>query len=371
MRTPSVRAFANVLMPLLPAILSIVGALIIAAVLIQATGTNARLALAALGTGATGLGGSAGFQSQLLAQSLARVTPLLLIGIAVAVALRGGLFNIGAQGQMILGALAAALVGVRLAPGASGPPGSAPLLIALLLLTGAIAGAFWAAIPAILRTTRGVHEVIATIFFNYIAVNIADYLVTYHFKDPDSIAVQTRTIAHAAYLPPYVPGSSLTIGLPLALLCAALYVWGFRATALGFHIRAVGTGPSAAQAAGIPVARTQIIAMAISGALAGLAGALEVLSVHHRYLSGVAGTAGFDGIAVAFLGGASGWGIAASALLFGGLMGGARYLQMQTNVPAAIAVVLQAVLIVGAAARWPSLVRRRPAVAPAPASERT
>ncbi len=339
---------------LVPLALSLLGALIVAGILIGATGANPLTSLGTLDTGATGLG-AGGFQPQLLAQTLARVTPLLLIGLAVALALRGGMFNIGAQGQMILGALAAALVGVRFAHAATGPTGSAPLLTLLLLIVGAATGALWAAVPAYLRTARGVHEVITTIFFNYIAVNVADYLVTYHFKDRGSQTVQTLPIAHGAILTPWVPGSNLTSGILIALACAALYTWGLRQTALGFQIRAVGVGPDAARAAGIPVARTQILAMALSGALAGLAGALEVVSVEHRFLSGLAGTNGFDGIAVAFLGGASGIGIALSALLFGGLLSGARYLQMMTSVPSAIAVVLQAVLIVGAAAKWPGL----------------
>ena len=156
-----------------------------------------------------------------------------------------------------------------------------------------------------------------------------------------------------------MPGSNLTAGLFIALVLAGLYAYGLRATAFGFAIRAVGTGPEAAQAAGIAVGRTQILTMACSGALAGLAGAIEALSVDHRFLSGLAGTYGFDGVAVAFLGAGSALGVAISALLFGGLMSGANYLQMQTSVPTAIAVIVQAVVVIGAASRWPAL--RRPA----------
>jgi ABC-type uncharacterized transport system permease subunit len=362
------RAFA-VLLPLLRAAVGLALAIGVAAAILQATGTPAGAALAALFTGATGLGGPTGFDPTLLAQSLARVTPLLLIGGAVALALRAGMFNIGAQGQMIFGALAAALIGGRVAAAGGGATGSAPLLVVVLLASGAAAGALWAALPAYLRVRRGVHEVITTIFFNYIAANVADYIVSYHFRDPASITIQTIAVPRSAFLPPLVPGTTLTVGLAIAVACTALYGWAVRATLWGFALRMAGAAPDTAEAAGITVARTQIGAMALSGALAGLAGALEVLSVDHRFLTGLAGSYGFDGIAVAFLGGTGVWGIAASALLLGGLLNGARYLQLQTNAPAAIGVVVQAVLIIGAAARLPFGWARGPKTARVPAAE--
>jgi len=330
-----------------PALVSLVAALIVAGVFIRLAGADPFTALASLFYGSTGLEPS-GFNIFLLAQSLARATPLLLVGIAVSLGLRAGMFNIGAQGQMTLGALAAAIVGAA----ASRYPVSPLLLVPLLLGCAALAGAVWAAIPGWLRTWRGVHEVITTILFNYIAINLADYLVTYHLRDPASIGVQTREIARAVWLSPLVPGSGLTAGFYLALACTALFSIAMKRTVLGYEIRAVGLAPEAARVAGIAVSRIQVKAMAVSGALAGLAGALEVLSIHHRFLSGVSGSYGFDGIAVALLGGMNGLGVAVSALFFGCLLSGANYMQMQTSVPAAVGVIVQAVIIAGAGLRF-------------------
>jgi simple sugar transport system permease protein len=336
------------------ALLSILAGLLLAALLIRASGYDVLDACSALWSGATGLqAGPAKTPNQVpfgigswracldtfvLAQSLARVTPLLLAGLAVGLGLRAGLFNIGAQGQMVLGALAAAVVGGMRSP-------SALVHVPLALLAGALWGALWGALPGLLRARRGVHEVISTIMLNYLAVNFASYLVTHGLKDPKSMSVQTPLIRQTAWLSPFVPGSNLTAGFLIALLAAFALSFLMRRTALGYQIRAVGLNAEAAGASGVPVSRILVVTMALSGALAGLAGAMEVLGVHHRFVQGVAGNYGFDGIAVALLGGLTGGGIALSALFFGALANGAAFMQLQTEVPDSIAVIVQAAVI--------------------------
>lgn len=346
-------------------ILSIVVGLLLAGILMALSHYSPQQAFSALWTGATGLAagaprglldrafGSGHIDLYQLAQSLSKMTPLLFCGLAVALGLRAGLFNIGAQGQMIFGALAAAWVGLR--------PGLPPLVhIPLTLAAGAIAGGLWAALPGLLKARRGVHEVISTIMLNYIALAISNYLIKHDLRDPDSQNMQSPQIAASAVLTPLISHTALTAGLLLALLAALGVALMIRYTALGYSIRAVGLGSEAARAAGIAVPRTLIVTMALSGALAGLAGAVEVMGVQHRFMQGIAANYGFDGISVALLGNMNGLGIVLSALFFGGLASGSAYMESLTNVPAPISVIVQAVVIAFVG------MRPRPRVAPAP-----
>lgn len=337
-------------------LLSIAVGLLIASLLIQASGFSALAAFSALWTGATGLQsgpavgptditlGSGHINLFQLAQSLATVTPLLFCGLAVAIGLRAGLFNIGAQGQMTVGALAAATVGLIGAAGRTGPP---PLLhLVVTAAAGVLAGAAWGALAGLLKAWRGVHEVISTIMLNYVGLNLVSYLVSHNLRDLNSQNLQTSRMADSAILSPIVAHSNLTVGLLLAVLAAIAMTFLVARTSPGFAIRAVGLSPEAAEAAGISTGRTLVLTMALSGGLAGLAGALEVMSVHHRYVDGVAGTYGFDGIAVALLGGMGGSGAIFSALFFGLLASGSDAMQSLTSVPAPISVVVQAIVII-------------------------
>ncbi len=356
---------------LLRPLFAIVCGLGIAALVMQLSGYNVREAYSALFTGATGIEpGAARGASQialgtlpvfsrpyhlntfLLAQSLAKSTPLLFCGLAIALGLRAGLFNIGAQGQMTVGALAAAFVGQwGIGKGDSGT--FPPLLhITLVLMAGAAAGALWGALPGLLKAYRGVHEVIATIMLNYVAINATTYFVTHTLKDPNSAAAQSARIAKSAWLAPFVAGSNLTAGFLLALLAAAALAFLIGRTSLGFRIRAVGMGADAAAAAGISVPRTLIVTMALSGALAGLAGGVEVVGVQHRFIQGIASNYGYDGIAVALLGGLGGGGVGLSALFFGALSSGAAHMQTLTDVPDSIAVIVQAIVIIFVGVRY-------------------
>jgi len=300
-------------------------------------------ALAALAKGAAG-------SPDAILRSLAKATPLLLAGLAVSLALRGGLFNIGAEGQLLVGGLAAAWVGAM--------DWSVPawLHAPAALLAGAFAGAAWGAVPGVLRGWRGTHEVIVTIMMNYIAIHLTHYLVNGPLRDTSTMAVATRPVREGAQLWSLPGGTHFSAGFFVALAAAAGVAFLFRRTALGFEIRAVGQGERAARAAGVPVAHTMARAMCLSGALAGLAGAVEVLAVHRRFLDAFSPGYGFDSIAVALLGGLSAWGVTLSSVLFGSLAAGSVYMEGWTSTPRQVAGVVQAVVIVAAGVR---LLRQR------------
>lgn len=346
-----------------------------AALLIALTGANALEALSAMWTGATGLQagpatsptqltiGSGHLDLYLLARSLGAATPLLFCGLAVAVGLRAGLFNIGAKGQMAVGALAAAIAGL--------PTGIPPAVhIPLVLLAGTAAGGVWGALAGAMKAWRGVHEVIATIMLNFIAVNLTAYLVSHNLKDAASQNDQTAQMSSSACLAPLVTGSNLTIGLAIAVTVAFALSLFFTHTSAGFSVRAVGANAEAASAAGVSTPRVTFATLALSGAVAGLAGAVEAAGVHHRYAAGAEANYGFDGIAVALLGSGLGFGAILSALFFGMLAAGSAAMEMTVHVPSPAAVVVQGAIILFVAikslplppalAAFPQRRRRRP-----------
>jgi simple sugar transport system permease protein len=300
-------------------------------------------------------------------RTLSKATPLIFAGLGVALALRAGLFNIGAEGQLLVGALASAWVGFTF----KGMP--AGLHAVLALLAGAVAGGAWAFVPGLLKAWRGTHEVIVTIMMNYIAINLTHYLVQNVLKDPSTQAPRTPMVAPGAFLWSFpkegspavdsalgmvgvkssqLANTNFSAGFFLALIAVAAVAFLFKRTALGYEIRATGLGPDAARAAGIPVGRTLVTAMTLSGALAGLAGAVEILGVHHAYYAGFSGGYGFDAIAVALLGGLNAVGVGFSSLLFGGLTAGAIQMEFGAQqTPKQIAGVVQAVVILAVGVR--------------------
>lgn len=272
------------------------------------------------------------------------MTLLLLTGLSVAVALQAGLFNIGAVGQLLVGALAAAWVGAR-----EGVPSGLHLSIALL--AGAGAGAAWAFVPVWLKVKRGAHEVISTIMFNYIALYFTHWLVTERLKDPAGDAPQTAIIADAAQLPMLREEflqASWGLGIALA---AAVGLWlVLYRSVWGYETRATGANRDAADAAGAPTARRMIEAMLLSGAFAGLAGAIEVCGTQHRFFEGFPGDYGFDGIAVALLAGNHPVLAVLSAWVMSALRSGTFQLHALTGAPKEIATIVQAALILYVAA---------------------
>ena len=291
---------------------------------------------------------------------------LLLTGLSVAVAFKVGLFNIGAQGLMLVGALAAAVVGAQL------KLPSVPHVVLALLAAGLLGG-LWALIAAVLKLTRGVHEVISTIMLNWVAVSLVDnWLVVGPLRAGAATGLSTSgtaEIASSAHLPRLLGDiSRMHLGFPLALLVALLcWVWLARLRT-GFETQAVGLGAEAARAAGIPVARRTLQAMGLAGALAGLAGAVLVLGTELRYPGTLGAPYGFDGIAISLIGGNHPLGVTLSALFFGALRAGGTRMQL-LGVHKSYPELIQGLALLFVAGRlvWLTLLRRRKlAVPPAP-----
>ncbi|PPK97676.1 simple sugar transport system permease protein [Kineococcus xinjiangensis] len=285
-----------------------------------------------------------------LSETLVNATPLVLAGLSVALAFRTGLFNIGAQGQIILGAICAAWIGFAL----DLPVG---LHLLLALVGGILGGALWGGLVGWLKARTGAHEVITTIMLNYIALNLLGFLLGVPgFQRPPYGQAISETVDPTARLPLLLGGGlRLHLGLLLAALAAAGAWWLLTRSTPGFRLRAVGANPDAARTAGINVGRTQVLAMALAGGLAGLAGSTQVLGVTGSVTGSVAGTIGFDAITVALLGRNSPAGVVGAALLFGGLRAGAVQMQSVSGVPVDLVGVLQALIVLFIAA--PALVR--------------
>jgi simple sugar transport system permease protein len=307
--------------------------LLATALLLALGGYDVRTALTALWTG------SVGSWYSLTSATLVRAIPLMLSGCAVAIAFRAGVFNIGAEGQLLAGAAAATAVALALPS-----LGVATLLLALVL--GAGGGAAWAAIAALLRSRFGVLEVISTIMLNFIALYTVSYLVRGPLQEPTHAYPQTSPIADAVRLP-QIPGAGrLHLGIVLALLIVVAAGWMLRHTAAGFRLLAVGESTRAAASAGqIDVASVTLRAFMLSGALAGLAGAVEVLGVTYALYENLSPGYGYTAIAVALLAGLDPWRVVLSALLFAALQAGAGAMQRDAGVPSTLVSVIEALLI--------------------------
>jgi ABC-type uncharacterized transport system permease subunit len=284
-----------------------------------------------------------------LSESLVISTPYIFAGLAVALGFRGGLFNIGAEGQLFVGGLAAAYVGYAV----DGLPWVVHLPLALV--AGILAGGVWGAIPGFLKARTGAHEVINTIMMNYIAFRLTDHLLQGPMARPDGLPI-TPEIARSAYLPALFPRPMrLHFGFFLALGMAVVVYWFLWRTTRGLEIRMVGANPRAARYAGVRIATIITLTMALSGALAGLAGTSQVLGVDHRMVRAFSSGYGFDSIALALLGNSHPLGVVLASLLFGFLRGGAARMQSVAGVPVEIIRVIQGLVIVFVAA--PAIIR--------------
>jgi len=282
-------------------------------------------------------------------ESLVISTPYIFAGLAVALGFRGGLFNIGAEGQLFVGGLASAYVGYSI----SGLAWYVHLPLALL--AGMLAGAIWGAIPGFLKARTGAHEVINTIMMNYVAFRLTDHLLQGPMARPDGLPI-TPEVRPSAYLPALFPRPMrLHVGFFLALAVAALVYWFLWKTTRGFEIRMVGANPGAARYAGVRITSTMVLTMSLSGALAGLAGTNQVLGLDHRMVRAFSTGYGFDSIALALLGNSHPLGVVLSSLLFGFLRGGAARMQSVANVPVELIRVVQGMVIVFVAA--PAIIR--------------
>ena len=319
--------------------ISILASLIIGAFILLAIGANPFEAYGALIKGAFG-------NLRVFGDTLARTTPIIFTGLAVALAFRGGFFNIGVEGQLLMGAFASAFVGYAVV-------GLSPVLhVTLAVLAGAAAGGLWALLPGLLKAVRGANEVIITIMLNYVAYSLTGYFIQ---VTTDTIVPKTPDILPSAVLPriaeviPAFGRSNLSFGIIIALFICVLIYYVLRKTVLGFEIKAIGRNSLAANSFGINVKKNIIIAFIISGAIAGIGGAERVLGVQNSFMSGISPGYGFEGIAVALLAGNNVIGIILSALLFGALSSGGLYMNMSADVPVHIVSIIQALVILFAA----------------------
>ena len=310
---------------------ALAGALVVGAAMMWAFGANPLTGYQALVTGAFG-------SSYALGATAVKSAPLLLVAVGICIAFRANVFNIGGEGQIAMGGLASAAVALAV------PGLPSVVLIPLVLLAGAAGGAVWGAIPGAFKAYFNVNEILSTIMLNLVAVQFMNYLLAGPMVDRSAFSTgglipETKLLSPNSWLPILVPGTQLHLGVLIAVLVAAaayLLLWR---TGLGFRIRAVGLSPAAANYAGMPVKRTITLAMTISGAMCGLAGALLVFgSLSHRLvtdgsLTGFTGSAGFNGIVVALFGGLNPLWSIVSAFLFGGLVVGGNSMQVATGVP--------------------------------------
>ena len=316
------------------------------ALLLFVAGYDVPRSLAALWTG------SVGSWYALTSATLVRAIPLMLTGCAIAVAFRAGVWNIGAEGQLLAGGAGATAIALLI-------PGAGVIALGLALATGAAAGAGWAGIAAALRARFGVLEVISTIMLNFVALYAVSFLVRGPLQEPTHAYPQSSSIADAVHLA-RIPGAGrLHVGIVVAVVLVLAAGWAMRHTAAGYRLLAVGESPTAAASAGmIDVRRVTTRAFITSGALAGLAGAVEVLGVTFALYEDLSPGYGYTAIAVALLAGLDPWRVIATSFLFAALEAGAGAMQRDAGVPSTLVSVIEALLILGVVAAQALRARR-------------
>jgi ABC-type uncharacterized transport system permease subunit len=347
---------------------SVVLAFVIGGVIVAVTGSDPFVAYSGLLCGGFGISCSQGENPALqISNTIVLLTPLVMTGVAVALPFRANLFNIGAEGQLLAGAMACTAIGIKFA---SWP---APILLPMVLIGGMVAGALWAGVAGVLKATVGAHEVVTTIMMNYVAQWLLRYLIIGGPLQLASGTSKSSPIGAGAQLATILPNdNSLSIfGLPssvyrvhtglfIALIAVAVFAVLLWRTTLGYEIRAVGQSPRAARYAGVNVPRTIIVTMLIAGAFSGLAGAIQIAGVDHnltdKYFSD---TTGFDAIAVALLGLGSAFGIVLASLLFGALHAGGAVMQADAGISSNLVLVLQALILFSIAGNFLRLITAR------------
>jgi len=326
------------------AIVSILLAMVIGALIVYLQGDNPLVAYTALFRSAFGSRAS-------VFQTLANSTPLIVTGIAAAITFRTGVVNLGVEGQLYMGGLAAALVGVYL----EGVPSF--LHVFLALLAGCVVSFIWAAPFQWLRVQFGANELVTTTLSNYVAILLTTYLVAYPFMKPGAPLAMTKNVLPSAYLPRLVSQGRLNLGFIIgAVLC--VFVWYvINRSSLGFEFRMIGANKRFSHYVGIRVKRMQVLAMGLSGAAAGLAGAIEVLGTQHRFIQNISPGYGWVGVLVALMASNNPIAVLPVGILFGALKTGGLGMEAATNVPSELSDVLQAIIILFFAANvvFPSL----------------
>lgn len=327
-KKPGIKEYLNRTLEALLPVLGLPLALLIGAAMLLILKVNPLTAYSALLEGAVG-------SVSAITQTLVKATPLLLVGLGVVIAFRGGIINIGGEGQLLVGALAATALSIGM------DDWPRWLLLPACLLIGAAAGAIWGGVPGILKARIGVNEILSTVMMNAIALQLSNFLLRGPMIDPAEVEAGTR-IAQSALLPEsvwltrLVPKTLLHSGAILAVVMAFLvYIFLWRTT-IGYRIRAVGLNPHASRYAGIPVSFYQALSLILGGAFAGLAGAVEVMGVQHRMMEGLSGGYGFSGIVAALFGKLHPLGTIPASILFGGLLVGGNKMQRAVQVPSAL-----------------------------------
>ncbi|HTP08334.1 MAG TPA: ABC transporter permease [Anaerolineae bacterium] len=318
-------------------LLAVLFALAVGAIILLLLGVNPLDAYAAMISGAFG-------SVQGITQSIAKATPLLLVGLGICIAFRASVINIGAEGQIILGALAATAFSLafRTLPDW--------LLVTLTMIVGFAAGAFWGFIPGILKARFGVNEILSTVMLNVVAAQILLALLKGPLMDTQGVTAgtflpQSEQVPGSVWLPRLVPQTLLHTGAFVAVILAiVVYVFLWRTT-IGYRIRAVGLNLDASRYAGIRVSIYQMLALTLAGGFAGLAGVVEVLGVTHRLLEGITSGYGFSGIVAALFGGLHPLGAIPASYLFGSLLVGADKMQRAMQVPSSLVYVLLGLIV--------------------------
>ena len=337
----STHAIRSRIVPVVSQVFAVSIAFLVGAIVLLATGHSPIAAYGAVLMGAFGdLYG--------VGQTLTQATPIIFTAIAFLFSFKAGLFNIGAEGQFLIGGFLAALVGISFT--------GLPIYIHLpfALLAGAAGGAFWGLIPAVLKAKLDAHEVITTMMLSYVALYVTSYMVNFPFKAPGWVA-QTVQITPSAELPRILQPTQLSGSIFIGLIVVGLTAYVFQRTTLGYEIRAIGLNSAAARSNGINIQKGMILALVISGAIAGLGGAGEILGVHRRYIDGFSPGYGWDGLAVALIGGLNPFGTVLAAILVGALRSGGLVMNRVTGVPLDIVYILQALVVLFAAA--PHIIR--------------
>lgn len=314
-------------------VVSVLLALVVGAVIILCLGKNPVQGYIELFQGALGNPGR-------IAQSLMSASPLIFTSLAVAFAYKCGVFNLGGEGQFIMGAVCCIMV--LQVTGAQGP-----VAILLALVTGIVAGGLWGLLPGIMKITRGLNELITTIMLNYVATLFMGYIYSGPFRESEGGNPQTAAVVDSAMLPKL---DRMHVGVVIAILLAVLVWYVIYKTSFGFKIRAVGLNPTAARVAGFPVKRLVLLSFIISGAIAGFGGAVELLGKQYRIMAGYGTGFGFSGVAIALIAQLNPMGSMFVALFFGMLQTGSSAMQAAIQVPTAIVDILRALIIIFAVA---------------------
>lgn len=323
----------DILKALWKPVVAIVGSVVVSAILLAIFGYSPVEAFKSLW--------EASFKNpRVFGNMLNKACPLLFTGVAVAIGNRGSVFNIGADGQFLLGAVAATWVGITF----TGLPG--PVLMILMVLAGAIAGAAWAFIPGLLKAKLAISEVITTIMFNYIGLQLVGVLVRTVLRDRSQAEPQSYAIAEQAQMPYLISGTKLHPGFLFGCIVAVIIFILLFKSHFGYEIRAVGYNNTASKYAGISVNKTVIVTMLISGALAGLGGAFEVAGSAHYLYEKISSGYGYTAIAVSILAGNNPIGVIFSSMLFGFLDTGSTAMQRSIGVSSSFADIVQGVIIV-------------------------